>query len=139
LSELHLEENKYLVKLAKANSALDGLRKKVVSLQSTIATYTNHIQQINEKKRKLITDISENAKMTTSSYESDFEHTPDFQHTTRDEHENFAGDRRQHSLEMRSYTTPPGSPAPFTQSRTGIVSFNYFFRLFWIFLNEFFS
>ena len=67
LSELHLEENKYLTKLAKANNALGDLKKRVSALQTTIATYSSHIQRINEKKRKLITDISENAKITSDN------------------------------------------------------------------------
>ena len=67
ISELHLEENKYLTKLAKANNALGDLKKRVSALQTTIATYSSHIQRINEKKRKLITDISENAKITSDT------------------------------------------------------------------------
>ena len=49
------------MKLAKANNALGDLKKKVSALQTTITTYSSHIQRINEKKRKLITDISEDA------------------------------------------------------------------------------
>ena len=81
LSELHLEENKYLTKLAKANGALGDLKKKVSALQNTIATYSSHIQRINEKKRKLITDISENAKNTSdasSSLSPEFSYNTDF-------------------------------------------------------------
>ena len=106
LSELHLEENKYLVKLAKANAHMSDLKKKVAALQTTIATYTTHIQRINEKKKKLITDISENAKISTDGFSSSSE--PYFQTESFDETAMTASSSR--------YATPSGSPSVSDQS-----------------------
>uniref|UniRef100_A0A7M5X2E3 Uncharacterized protein n=2 Tax=Clytia hemisphaerica TaxID=252671 RepID=A0A7M5X2E3_9CNID len=103
LSELHLEENKYLVKLAKANVNMSDLKKKVAALQTTIATYTTHIQRINEKKKKLITDISENAKISTDGFSSSSE--PYF-HT-----ESFDESVLTTTASSSHYATPSGSPS----------------------------